>query len=279
MDGIQEFIATMSVAYGMKILGGLAILIIGWWVVKRIASFVGVLLERTRLDPMFVRFLSNFVSVVGHVVVVIAALGNLGVNTNSVLAVLGAAGLAIGLSLKDSLSHLASGILIAVLKLFRIGDFVDFGGKAGTVLNTTLFHVELKTPDGRAILVPNAEVIGGSIINFSQHPQRRVEWIIGVSYRADVTRVKEVLKEVINRDERVKADPEPFIAVHALDSSSVNFVVRAWTDAANFWPLYFNYLEEVKIELDKQGIEIPFPQRDVHLHPSESLEKLLQAKG
>ncbi|PKF51643.1 small-conductance mechanosensitive channel MscS [Enterovibrio nigricans] len=256
----------LMVQYAMNILTAVLILLIGHWVVKKVAGSVGTVLKKRNLDQTVVDFIENMARYVMFAIVLIAALGRLGVETASIVAVIGAAGLAIGLALQGSLSNFAAGVLIVTFRPFKSGDYVEVGGVAGSVASIQIFSTVLTTPDNKMVVVPNGTVISSPITNYSRHETRRIDFIIGVFYKADLQKTKEVLTRVVMADERVLKDPEPTVGVHALMDSSVNFVVRPWVNTADYWSTYFDLLQAIKEELDKEGIEIPFPQMDVHYY-------------
>jgi small conductance mechanosensitive channel len=202
--------------------------------------------------------------------VIIAAIGQLGIQTASFIAVFGAAGLAIGLALQGSLANFAAGFLLVILRPFRVGDFIEAAGVSGTVDAIEIFNTTLKTPDNRLIIIPNAKLSGDNIINYSAMDTRRVDMTVGVGYDADLSVVKTVLNDIISKDERVLSDPEPQIAVAELADSSVNFVVRIWVKTDDYWGVKFDTTETIKVRFDAEGIGIPFPQCDVHLVSGEA---------
>ncbi len=251
--------------YGMKVLAALLILVIGLWISKKLRGVFSRILEKKGTEPTLVGFLSSMIYGALVVFVVIAAIGKLGVQTTSFVAVLGAAGLAVGLALQGSLSNFASGVLLIIFKPFKAGDFIKAGGEAGTVVEVGILTTELKTPDNVKIILPNSTVMGGPITNVSAHPTRRIDMTVGVGYGDDLNRAKQIMEELITADERVLQDPEPQIAVANLGDSSVEFVVRPWVNSADYWAVKFDFTKAVKEKFDAEGISIPFPQRDVHL--------------
>ncbi|KXF80154.1 small-conductance mechanosensitive channel MscS [Enterovibrio coralii] len=254
----------LMIQYAVNILTALLILVIGNWIVKKVAGSVGAVLKKRNLDQTVVDFIENMARYVMFAIVLIAALGRLGVETASIVAVIGAAGLAIGLALQGSLSNFAAGVLIVTFRPFKSGDYVEVGGVAGSVASIQIFSTVLTTPDNKMVVVPNGTVISSPITNYSRHETRRIDFIIGVSYKADLQKTKDVLTRVVKADARVLKDPEPTVGVHALMDSSVNFVVRPWVKTEDYWGAYFDLMQAIKEELDKEGIEIPFPQMDVH---------------
>ncbi|EAS43411.1 mechanosensitive ion channel protein [Photobacterium profundum] len=255
--------------YAVNLISAVLILFIGNIIVKSIANGVAKVLRKKDMDEAVVEFLHSLVRYLLFVIVLIAALGRLGVQTASVVAVIGAAGLAIGLALQGSLSNFAAGVLIVAFRPFKSGDYVEIGGVAGSVESIQIFQTILTTPDNKMVVVPNGAVIGSAITNYSRHETRRIDYVIGVSYNADLKKTKEVLTRVVEADPRVLKDPAPTIGVVALADSSVNFVVRPWVETGDYWAVYFDLLQAIKEELDKEDIGIPFPQMDVHLNKLE----------
>ncbi|MCC5793871.1 MAG: mechanosensitive ion channel [Chromatiales bacterium] len=251
---------------GLRIIAAVLIFVIGRWVANRITRFVEKMMERAEFDPTLSRFLANILSAVLLVVVIIAAIGQLGVQTTSLLAVLGAAGLAVGLALQGSLSNFAAGVLIVAFRPYRVGDFIEAGGVAGTVEAVQIFTTVLKSPDNKRIVVPNSQITGGTIVNFSAHDTRRVDLVASCSYGDDLDKVRKVLEELLASDERILQEPAPVIAVAALNDSSVDFHVRPWVKSSDYWPVHFSLTEQIKKRFDAAGISIPFPQRDVHVY-------------
>jgi small conductance mechanosensitive channel len=256
--------------YAVNLISAVLILFIGTIIVKIIANGVAKMLRKKDMDEAVVEFLHSLVRYLLFVIVLIAALGRLGVQTASVVAVIGAAGLAIGLALQGSLSNFAAGVLIVAFRPFKSGDYVEIGGVAGSVESIQIFQTILTTPDNKMVVVPNGAVIGSAITNYSRHETRRIDFVIGVSYNADLKKAKAVPTRVVEADPRVLKDPAPTVGVVALADSSVNFVVRPWVKTGDYWVVYFDLLQAIKEELDKEDIGIPFPQMDVHLNKLES---------
>ncbi|WP_112478568.1 small-conductance mechanosensitive channel MscS [Vibrio variabilis] len=256
----------LLVQYGVNIISALLILFIGNIVVKAIAGSVAKLLHKKKMDKAVVEFIHGIVRYTLFVIVLIAALSRIGVQTASVVAVIGAAGLAIGLALQGSLSNFAAGVLIVGFRPFKSGDYVEIGGVAGSVDSIQIFQTVLTTPDNKMVVVPNASVIGSPITNYSRHATRRIDHVIGVSYGSDLKKAKEVIRKTLEADERVLKEPGITVGVVALADSSVNFVARPWVRTEQYWDVYFDTLQAIKEALDAEGIEIPFPQMDVHLN-------------
>ncbi|MEH0675380.1 small-conductance mechanosensitive channel MscS [Vibrio scophthalmi] len=256
----------LLIQYGVNIISAVIILFIGNIIVKSIANSISKVLEKKQMDKAVVDFIHGLVRYLLFVIVLIAALGRVGVQTASVVAVIGAAGLAVGLALQGSLSNFAAGVLIVAFRPFKSGDYVEIAGVAGSVDSIQIFQTVLKTPDNKMVVVPNAGVIGGAITNYSRHETRRVDLVIGVSYKSDLKQTKQVIRETLEKDPRILKDPDITIGVLALADSSVNFVVRPWVKTADYWGVYFDSMQNIKEALDAAGIEIPFPQMDVHLN-------------
>lgn len=257
----------VSIGYAIIILAS------GFWGAKLTANLVSGLLERRAADPALIGFVSNLVTALVVTFAVIASLNKLGVQTTSLVAVVGAAGLAIGLALKDSLGNFAAGVMILVFKQFKTGDLIEAAGVLGVVETLNIFSTQLKTADNKTIFVPNGKLIGDNIINYSTKPTRRVDLVIGVSYNADLSHVKAVLEDILANDSRILKDPAPTIGVLELADNSVNFVVRPWVNAADYWGVYFDLHAGIKTRFDKEAIGIPYPQRDIHLHQVEAAVK------
>lgn len=264
-QGLIEKAPEFFVTYGLKVLMAIVVYIIGKWVVGMVSSAFEKTMKARNVDPTVSHFLRNIVYYALFTMVVIAALGQLGIKTASFVAILGAAGLAIGFALQGSLANFAAGVLLILLRPFKVGDFVDAGGAAGVVKEISIISTILTTPDNKVITIANNDIMSNNITNFSAMPTRRVDLTVGVSYSADLDLVKKTLQELADADERVHKDPGVTIGCVELADSSVNFVFRLWVDAANYWPVYFGMTENVKKRFDEVGIEIPFPQMDVHL--------------
>ncbi len=260
----------LFIQYGVNIISALIILFIGNLIVKAVANSVSKVLQKKKMDRAVVEFIHGLVRYLLFVIVLIAALGRLGVQTASVVAVIGAAGLAVGLALQGSLSNFAAGVLIVAFRPFKSGDYVEIGGVAGSVDSIQIFQTVLTTPDNKMVVVPNGSVIGSPITNYSRHDTRRIDLMIGVSYGADLQKTKELLTKICESDERVLKEPGVQVGVHTLADSSVNFVVRPWVSTAEYWNVYFDLMQAIKEGLDKEGIEIPFPQMDVHMNKVEA---------
>ncbi|HCZ9705829.1 TPA: small-conductance mechanosensitive channel MscS [Vibrio cholerae] len=256
----------LLIQYGVNVISAILILFIGNLVVKGVAGSVANVLKKKEMDKAVVEFIHGLVRYTLFIIVLIAALSRIGVQTASVVAVIGAAGLAVGLALQGSLSNFAAGVLIVAFRPFKSGDYVEIGGVAGSVDSIQIFQTVLKSPDNKMVVVPNSAVIGGAITNYSRHETRRVDMVIGVSYKSDLQKTKRVLRETLEKDPRILKDPDMTIGVLTLADSSINFVVRPWCKTSDYWAVYFDSVQAIKEALDANGIEIPFPQMDVHLN-------------
>jgi len=252
--------------YGLDVVAAIVILIVGVWAAGKTEKIIKKTLSRTkRLDGMLVSFFSNAGRYLVLIFVGVAVLGRFGIETTSLIAVLGAAGLAIGLALQGTLSNVAAGVMLLIFRPFKVGQFVEGGGHAGTVKALNLFFTELATPDNIMIIVPNSDIWGTSIRNFSAHAERRVDFLIGVSYDADLDHAMKAIHEVIAAESRVKGDPEPMVAVSEMGDSSVNIVVRVWTQNADYFPVKFDMTKAIKEKLDAEKIDIPYPTQTLHV--------------
>lgn len=250
---------------GLKLLAALATLVIGLYVVSIIRGIVLKMLEKSKVDPSLRTFLSSMISVVLKILVYITSLGVLGIEMTSFIAILGAAGLAIGMALSGTLQNFAGGVMILLFKPYKVGDVIEAQGYTGSVKEIQIFITILTTPDNKTVLIPNGPLATGSMINYSTQATRRVDWVFGISYGDDLDKAYSVLKRLIEADERILQDPEPFMALHALADSSVNIVVRVWVNSPHYWPVFFKMNEEVYRSFANEGLSIPFPQMDVHL--------------
>ena len=269
MDNILITIQGLIAVYGLKILAAVLILVIGRFVAILLKKVIHKLLKRSKVEETLVSFITSISYVAMMAFIIIAALGQLGIQTASFVVVLGAAGLAVGLALQGSLSNFAAGLLMIIFKPFKAGDFIEAGGSAGVVEEIGIFTTVLKTPDNKQVIIPNSGVTGGNITNFSAKDQRRVDIVAGVSYKDDLDKVRRVLEQILSEDERILKDPAPMIGVLALADSSVNFAVRSWVKTENYWNVFFDTQEKIKKRFDAEGISIPFPQQDVHLFKND----------
>jgi small conductance mechanosensitive channel len=251
--------------YGLKLVGAVIIFVVGRWVARQVSRLLAAAMTKAKVDETLVRFVKDLCYVALLTFVIIAALAKIGVQTASFIALVGAAGLAVGLALQGSLANFAAGVLMLIFKPIRIGDFVEAGGAKGSVKEVNIFTTVLSSPDNVRIIVPNSQVMGSTISNYTINGTRRVDMVIGVSYEDDLKKAKEVIEKVLAAEERILPDPAPVVAVSALADSSVNFVVRPWVKVADYWGVFFDLTAGIKIALDKNGITIPFPQHDVHL--------------
>jgi small conductance mechanosensitive channel len=262
--GMMERLADWSVEFAPSLVGALLTLIIGLWLARLLTRGVRAMLGRAKVDEALTQFLGNLVYYALVALVLVAAAGKLGVQTTSFVAVLGAAGLAVGFALQGSLGNLAAGVMILLFRPFRVGDFIEAGGQMGTVKEMGVFATTLATPDNRKVIMPNSAITGGSIVNFSAYDTRRVEVVFGIAYDDDIDKARGIIQDVISKDARILADPEPAVVVGELADSSVNFKTRVWTRTADYWGVHFDLIEQVKLAFDANDVTIPFPQRDVH---------------
>lgn len=268
----QQLINTLLTflkTYGPKVVAALLILIIGKMVSRKIAHLISALLEKNKVDTTLVGFIESIVYYTLLIIVVIASAAQLGIDTTSFLTIVGAAGLAVGLALKDTLSNFASGVILILLAPFRVGDGISAGGVSGRVEKITVFNTIIHTADNQKVIVPNSNITSGVITNITANPTRRVDLSVGVGYDESISRVKEILAKIVNGDGRVLKDPAPTIGVSELGKDSVTFVVRPWVKKEEYWDLLFDLNEKIKMAFDTEKIQIPHSQTDIHLYQVE----------
>lgn len=251
--------------YSLNIIGAILIFLVGKWLARRISNLLSKLLERNNIDLTLVHFLTNLTYYSLIVLVVVAAAGRLGINTTSFLTIIGAAGLAVGLALKDSLSNFAAGVMLVLFRPFTVGDVVSTAGITAKVEKITIFNTLFCSPDNQLIVVPNNKIISDIITNINAKDTRRIDLTVGISYSDDIAKTKDILERLAKEESRILADPAPTVAVAELADSSVNLVFRPWVKTADYWDVRFGLTERIKNSLDEAGISIPFPQQDVHL--------------
>ena len=266
ISGYMDTVIALAWEYGPQLLMAILVLIIGMWIVNRVVRLTSKGMEKASVEPTLARFLGSLVSVGLKALLLISVASMIGIETTSFIAILGAAGLAIGLALQGSLGNFAGGVLVLLFKPFKVGDFIDAQGVAGTVSEIQIFNTIIKTPDNKVIIVPNGAVSNGVITNFSKEATRRVDFVFGIGYGDDIKKAKEVIARLVDADERAMKDPAPTIVVSELADSSVNITCRVWVNASDYWGVFFDLTENVKLTFDAEGISIPFPQQDVHMH-------------
>jgi len=265
-EQITELLQKLITLYGLKIVAAVAILILGRIAAGLIRSGLRAVMNRKKIDPTLVSFVTSLTYVAIMAFVIIGAVAKLGIQTASFVAVLGAAGLAVGLALQGSLANFASGVLLIVFKPIKIGDFVEAGGATGAVKEIGIFTTVMTSPDNKRIIVPNAKLTGDNIVNYSAEDTRRVDIIAGISYNDDIDKARTILEKILAENALILKEPAPTVAVVELADSSVNFVVRPWVKTADYWDVFFATQEKIKKQFDAEKISIPFPQQDVHLH-------------
>lgn len=253
-------------SFGISLFIALCILVIGRQVIKIVIKVISSALERSNTEDTVRIFVTNLLNTLLMIVVFIAAINQLGIETTSIIAVLGAAGLAIGLALQGSLANFAAGILIVIYRPYKVGDYIQADNHLGTVNDIQIFSTVLRTPDNKLVVVPNGSIMNGSIVNFSNQDTRRIDMVIGCGYEDDIDKVKAVLTDIVAKDDRVLSDPKTRIAVSELADSSVNFIVRPWVKNPDYLDVMYSLTEEIKKRFDEEGISIPYPQSDVHIH-------------
>ncbi len=275
MDSIIQWFTdnqALLLTYAIKLVVAVLIIIVGKYIAKLVAKALSKIMSHRKVDDAVISFVASIVSGGVFFIAIIAAISHLGFNTSSLVAIVGAAGLAIGLALQGSLSNFASGVLLILFKPFKAGDFVEVAGVSGVVEEILIFATKLRTGDNKTVIIPNGSITGGTITNYSTKPTRRIDLVIGVSYDANLAETKKILKQVVEQHQLVLKDQPITIGVSELADCAVNLVVRPWVKTENYWPVYFDLLENIKVELDKAGIEIPFPQLSVHLNKENTNE-------
>ncbi|MDR9487883.1 mechanosensitive ion channel domain-containing protein [Salibacter sp.] len=253
------------IEYGPKVIMAVIALIIGFWLAGKVKRGFIKALDKRDFDPTLKPFIGNIVGWLFKILVVISVASMVGIETTSFIAVLGAAGLAVGLALQGTLANFAGGVLLLILKPFKVDDVIDGAGYMGVVEEITLFYTKMRNFQNREIVIPNARLSNDSIVNYSAKEIARVDMVFGIGYGSDLKRAKEILTEMVEKDERCLDDPAPTIVIGELADSSVNILCRPWTKVSDYWPTYWDFMEQVKLRFDAEGIEIPFPQRDVHM--------------
>lgn len=266
LDNIIKSIVGFVWNFGPKILYSIIVLLVGFWIVKKIANLVDRRLSKNNSDLSLRHFLTSLVSIVLKTLVIISSASMLGIATTSFVALLGAAGLAIGLALQGSLANFAGGVLILMFKPFRVGDVIEAQGFSGSVKKIEIFNTILTTPDNKTIIIPNGKLSNDAITNFSKEKLRRVDLSFGISYDDDIKLAKKVLDSIVKKHKLILKDPEPFVRLGKLDESSVNFTLRLWVKKEDYWSVFFDMQETVKLEFDKAKLSMPYPQMDIHMN-------------
>ncbi|WP_447971839.1 mechanosensitive ion channel family protein [Nitrospira sp. M1] len=265
LEHTSDWALNLALTYGPNLLLAILTLIIGWWLVKRVVKLVDHTMERSQVEVTLRGFLGNMAGILLKALLVISVASMIGIETTSFIAMLGAAGLAVGLALQGSLANFAGGVLILFFRPFKVGDLIEAQGFLGVVKEIQIFVTILTTPDNRRIIIPNGPLSNGCISNLNAEPHRRIDMTFGISYGDDVLKAKDVIHQVIAADERILQSPAPDVYVSEHADSSVNFAVRPWVRPEHYWAVYFHMHEQLKLTFDREGISIPFPQRDVHL--------------
>ncbi len=264
VENINQMV-TFVASYGVKLVIAIAIFIVGKWIAKKVTGFLGKRMLASNVDITVSKFVQNIFYYILMVVIIIAALGQIGIQTASFVAIIAAAGLAVGLALQGSLANFAAGVLLILFRPIKVGDFVEVAGVAGSVDEISIFSTRLITPDNKTVIAANASVMGSNIINYSTQPTRRVDLVIGVSYDSDIEQVKNILKDIADSDERVLKDKDVTIGVLALADSSINLVFRPWVNTADYWGVHYDFHERVKKHFDEAGVGIPYPTMDINV--------------
>ncbi len=269
LEALQTLVVTQGVDYGLKFISALLVFIIGKWLAGKIAKIIAKILDRQKVDITLTKFLRNIIYYAILAAVVVAAAGQLGINTASFLTIIGAAGLAIGLALKDSLSNFSSGVMLILLRPFRVGDVVTVAGETGSVEEITIFNTVLNTGDNQRKIIPNGSISNSTITNITANDTRRVDMVVGIGYDDDIRKAKDTLAALLDEEERVLREPAPTVAVAELADSSVNLVVRPWVRTEDYWNVLFSLTEKIKLTFDEKEISFPYPQQEVHMFTAD----------
>ncbi len=259
-------LTSLAVTWGVQLVSAVITLIVGLYIVGFVVRLIGKVLEKSNTDPSLTGFVRSLVSILLKIMVYITAIGMLGVEMTSFIAILGAAGLAVGMALSGTLQNFAGGVMILLFKPYKVGDFIEAQGYSGSVKEIQIFITILTTPDNKTVMIPNGPLATGSLINYSAQETRRVDWTFGIGYGDKLDKAYDLLNQFIKEDERIHSDPEPFMALSELADSSVNIVLRVWVNSADYWDVYFDMNEKVYRQFEKEGLSIPFPQMDIHVH-------------
>ena len=265
-NSLLEHLTNVAIEYSPKIIGAIAVWILGAFIIKMLTKGFTTLLRKKSTDVSLTPFLTGLVDTLLKVVLALTILGILGIEMTSFIALLGAAGLAVGMALSGTLQNFAGGVMLLIFKPFKVGDVIDAQGYIGSVKEIQIFNTILTTPDNKTIIIPNGGLSTSAMTNFSTEPQRRVDWTVGIGYGDDANKAEQVIKTLCDADERILKDPAVFIAISELADSSVNFTVRAWVNAADYWGVYFDMNKNIYEVFNKEGLNIPYPQMDVHVH-------------
>lgn len=270
LNQYSEYAIEFVMTYGPRFIGGVVVLLLGWWLTNKFTNTVNKVMERRNIEPSLRTFLKTLLLNLLRVLVIFTVMGMIGVEMTSFIAILGAAGLAVGLALSGTLQNFAGGVIILLMKPYKVGDVIEAQGFIGSVAEIQIFNTILKTWDNKTIVIPNSQLSNNSLVNYTTEPVRKVEWVFGISYGDDIDKARQIIKDVVYADERVlDTEENQFINLFQLADSSVNFKVRASVNGADYWQVFFDMTERVKKAFDASGITIPFPQRDVHMYESK----------
>lgn len=264
-----DVLLELAITYGGKLLLALLTLIVGLWLIGKLTKSLNKLFKARDFEQTLQTFLSSLVGLTLKALLLISVISMVGVQMTSFIAILGAAGLAVGMALSGTMQNFAGGVMLLIFKPIKVGDYIEAQGHAGTVKEIQIFNTILNTPDKKTIIIPNGGLSTGSMINYSTEPVRRLDWTFRISYNDSIDKAREIIMEILNAEERIHQDPAPFVGLVNLGDNSVDLVTRVWVDAANYWPLFFEINEKVKKAFDAKGISIPFPQRNVHIHQAK----------
>lgn len=264
IDLIIQKLIDLGISAGKNILMAVVVYIVGRFIVSMINKLVANMLEKRKVEATIQTFLKSLINILLMILLIVSVVSALGVNTTSFAALLASAGVAIGMALSGNLQNLAGGLIILLFKPYKVGDWIEAQGTSGSVSEIQIFHTILTTADNKVVYIPNGSLSSGVVVNYSRKDTRRIEWVIGVDYGEDVNKVEDIVRKMLEADERILKDPAPFIALHALASSSVNITIRVWVASTNYWDVYFQIQKRIYEEFNKQGVNFPFPQLTIH---------------
>jgi small conductance mechanosensitive channel len=269
MEDYMDIIVEYALNYGTKFLGAIVVLIVGFWLIRLFSKVIIKALDKRNIDVSLKTFIKSLITTLLKILLIISVVGMLGVEMTSFIALLGAAGLAIGMALSGTLQNFAGGVVILFMKMYKVGDYIDSNGNQGTVKEIQIFNTILKTIDNKIVTLPNSSVISNSLINYTQEETRRVDWVFGIAYGDDTKKARDILIRLMDEDKRILKDPKAFVVLAELGDSSVNFSARAWVKTEDYWDVFFEMNQKVYDAFNNEGINIPFPQMDVHFHQNE----------
>lgn len=274
LGDITQWLTVWATTKGVRLLIGIIMLLVGWRLIKNVLKIIDTTLKKRDVDITLLSFLNGFANIALKILLVVLVMGYVGIATTGIAAIVASAGLAVGLSLQGSLSNFAGGVIILIIRPFNVGDYIEASIHSGTVEKISIFYTYLVTPDNKQILIPNGSLANGSVINYSTKELRRLDLTFDISYSENISKVKVILSNIITTHKLIIDDPQPFVGISAYRDSSIEFVIKAWCKNSDYWTIFYDLLEQVKLRFDEEGIEIPYPQMDIHMKNGEKLNRL-----